>query len=100
MIELRDNPEGRRWEALLDGEVVGYSEYRRTSSRIIFTHTVVDPDFEGRGIASRLAQTAVDDAIEHGLRITPYCPFVRAYLERHREYAESVDMPTPRSSAG
>jgi predicted GNAT family acetyltransferase len=60
---------------------------------VAFTHTVVEPRFEGQGIGTRLARAALDDAVGHDLRITPYCPFIRAYLERHPEYAAWVDQP-------
>ena len=32
-MAIADNPEERRWEAMLDGSVVGYSEYRRAPGR-------------------------------------------------------------------
>ena len=92
-IELRNNRDRRRWEVLLGDEVVGFAEYRLAGSRIAFTHTVVDEELEGRGIGSRLARTVLDDAVERGLRIVPYCPFIRAYLARHPKYSDSVDMP-------
>lgn len=95
-VDISNNEQRRRWEARLGEAVVGYSEYRNATGRIVFTHTVVDPEFEGRGIGSRLARAALDDAIARNLRITPYCPFIRAYVRRHPEFAGSVDMPEPR----
>jgi predicted GNAT family acetyltransferase len=92
-VTIVNNGNLRRWEARGEGEVVGYSEYREGPGRVTFTHTVVDPRYEGQGIGSRLARTAIDDAIARGLRITPYCPFIRAFLERHSEYDASVDYP-------
>jgi predicted GNAT family acetyltransferase len=95
-LEIVDQPERRRWEATEGDQVVGYAEYRTTPGRVIFTHTVVEPEFEGRGIGSRIARHVLDDAVARGLRITPRCPFIRSYLERHSEYAASVDMPATR----
>jgi predicted GNAT family acetyltransferase len=78
-----------------DDEVVAYAEYRLRPGAIAFTHTVVDPAYEGKGIGSRLARTVLDDAVSRGLRIVPYCPFIAAFLERHSEYGEHVDTPHP-----
>jgi uncharacterized protein len=52
--------------------------------------TVVDPVFEGHGVASILIHDALKDARHRGLAVLPFCPFVNAYIEQHREYAELV----------
>jgi predicted GNAT family acetyltransferase len=95
-FDASDNPDARRWEVREGDRVIAYAEYRLAPGRVTFTHTVVEPDHEGRGIASRLARIVLDDAVRRGLRITPRCPFIRSYVERHGEYAPHVDMPQPR----
>ena len=77
--------------------MVAYAEYRTAPGRVTFTHTVVEPEHEGKGIGSRLARWVLDDAVARGLRISPRCPFIRSYIERHREDLPSVDMPESRS---
>jgi predicted GNAT family acetyltransferase len=93
VLEIANNVAERRWEARLDGELAGYAEYGASPSRVVFTHTVVEPQLEGRGIGSALAKTALDAALAAGQRIVPYCPFISAYLRRHHEYDASVDWP-------
>ncbi|MCB0376407.1 MAG: N-acetyltransferase [Sinomicrobium sp.] len=66
------------------------AEYRRVKNRIIFTHTEVPPELEGKGMASQLAKTALDFAREEGLEVMPLCPFIAAYIRRHQEYASLV----------
>ena len=90
-LTVRDNSEARRYEAVLDGEVVGVAQYRPGPGRLIFTHTEVDDAAEGRGIGSRLAAGALDDVRQRGLRATLHCPFISAYVRRHPEYADIVD---------
>ncbi len=92
-LRIVDDPDTKRFRAWLGDELAGYSEYEAEPGRIVFTHTVVRPKFEGRGIGSRLAKFAVDEVRGRGLRITPICPFVRAYLEGHRDYDAIVDYP-------
>lgn len=84
--EVRDNPDEGRYELLVDGELAGVAEYRDRENRRIFVHTVVDEAYAGRGLGSRLAKGALDDALARGLRIVPRCPFIRAWLERHPDY--------------
>jgi predicted GNAT family acetyltransferase len=93
VVDIANNEADSQWEARLDGELAGYSEYRRRPGRIVFTHTVVEPRFEGKGIGSALVRTEVDDAVANELRIRPICPFVRAWLKRHPEYHGWVDWP-------
>ena len=97
-LTIVDDHERRRYRARLGDREVGYSEYETEPGRIVFTHTVVEPEFEGRGIGSRLASYAVSDARDRGLRITPVCRFVRAYLRRHPEFHSIVDFPPQRQS--
>jgi predicted GNAT family acetyltransferase len=89
-VDIRDNEAAGRYEALLDGAVAGYVEYRDRGERRILVHTEVDPAFGGRGIGTRLAAASLDDARNHGRPVVPRCPFIRSYLERHPEYADVV----------
>ena len=92
-LAVADNPERHRFEASVDGQPAGYSTYDLGPDRVVFLHTKVKPEFEGRGVGSRLAKFAVEDVRGRGLRITPVCPFIRAYLKRHREFDSIVDYP-------
>lgn len=85
-----DNPEAGRFELFVDGEVVGFAEYRRTASSVSFTHTVVEPALAGRGLGSELARGALDAARAEGSTVLPYCSFIRAYIERHPTYLDLV----------
>lgn len=97
-LTWQDNRAKRRWEVRRRDELVAYAEYVAAPGRMIFTHTVVEPAYEGRGIGSRLARMVLDDAVERGLLITPRCPFIRAYIERHPSYAAHVDQPARAAS--
>jgi hypothetical protein len=84
-IRALDVPEHSRFEIRVDGELAGFTEYRRRPGLIAFTHTLIDPRFEGQGLAGRLVQTALSEARSAGLAVLPFCPFVREYIARHSE---------------
>jgi len=86
------NPAAHRYEAHLDGELAGFAEYELTDARVVFTHTVVEDRFEGKGVGSALARFALDDVRADGTRrVLPRCPFIRGWIGKHPEYADLVD---------
>ena len=85
-----DNRHQNRYEIRADGRLAGFTEYRRHPTVIEFIHTEIEPEYERRGLAGELIGSALDTARADGLEVLPFCPFVRAYIERHREYLELV----------
>src|SRR4051812_24995791 len=90
-IEVRDDPGRHRYEVFVDDELAGFTAYRSAPGRLVFVHTEVADRYEGHGVGSALVRAELDDARRRGLRVTPQCPFVAAYIRRHPEYLELVD---------
>lgn len=88
--QVIDNTGAGRFEVLVDGEVAGFAEYRRTASSVAFTHTVIEPAHEGRGLGSVLARGALDATRAAGASVLPFCPFIRGYIQRHPAYVDLV----------
>jgi predicted GNAT family acetyltransferase len=89
-VEVRDNPEERRYELLVHGELAGTILYRPRPGALALIHTEVDPSLEGHGLGGRLVGAALDDIRARGLHVVPICPFVRSYLDEHPEYQDLV----------
>ncbi|MGJ7440928.1 GNAT family N-acetyltransferase [Aquipuribacter sp. MA13-6] len=87
-VVVADAPERDRYEAHVAGELAGWSEYHVTPQMLVFTHTEVQPAFEGRGVGSALARYALDDVRCRGLRALAVCPFVLGWIRRHPAYAD------------
>lgn len=87
MSEVRDSAGDHRYELVEDGQTA-FAEYVRDGDTIIFTHTIVPPAIEGRGIGGRLVKTALADARARGLKVDARCSFVAAYIDRHPEYRD------------
>lgn len=91
-LRIVDDPAAQRYEARLGDRMVGHTAYRLVDrDRLILHHTEIDPAFEGQGIGSRLAAGALDDIRARGLRLTVKCPFIAAYLRRHRDYDDLLE---------
>lgn len=90
-VTLSHNESAKRYEAQLDGRLAGFAEYQLTDALIVFTHTEVDPEFEGRGVGDALARFALDDVAAQGTRkVLPLCPFIKAWIGKHRDYIPLV----------
>ncbi|WP_432924986.1 GNAT family N-acetyltransferase [Microbispora sp. CA-135349] len=89
-VRVADDPAASRFEITVDGALAGFAEYRLKGPEISFTHTVIDPAFEGRGLGSTLVRAALDAARDAGLSVLPFCPFVQRYIQRHQEYLDLV----------
>ncbi len=89
-LTVVDVPELSRYEARLGDALAGVSMYQAADRLIVFTHTEVEPEYEGQGVGGRLVQAALDDVRARGLHILALCPFVKTWIERHPEYADLV----------
>ncbi len=80
-----------RYEVYVDDRRGGIAGYRDEGDRRVLTHTEVDPEFGGRGLAGRLAKRAFDDARDEGVRVVPQCSYMAKYVEGHAEYAHLLE---------
>ncbi|WP_374969143.1 GNAT family N-acetyltransferase [Terrabacter sp. BE26] len=114
-VQVVDNPEKGRFELRDGDDVIGVAAYALVPGggadqreRVVFFHTEVRPEYEGQGLAARLASYALDRTVESGRAIVALCPYIKAYVTRHPEpYAAHLVAPTPagvkaaeRASAG
>lgn len=92
-LSITDDPQARRYEARIGDELAGTAAYIRTPEVVAFIHTEVGDAYEGRGIGSALARTALDDARSQGLRVLAICPFIAGWLTKHPEYDDLHFVP-------
>ena len=97
-VAVTNNPEKHRFEAVVEGHLA-IAEYNLIRGGIVFTHTEVPKELEGRGIGSALIRAGLAHARENKLLVTPICPFFAAYMKKH---AETHDLVAPgfRSALG
>lgn len=88
MTEIVQNNEAKhRYELEVEGHIAA-SYYQLSDNVITFIHTEVPKELEGKGIGSRLVKGALDQVRASGLKVVAQCPFVKAYIGKHPEYAD------------
>lgn len=94
-ITVSDAPERERFEAHdEDGTLAGVVTYQLTGAIVVYTHTKVEPAYEGRGVGDTLARAVMDDARARNRTVVPICPFLSGWLDKHREYDKLVARST------
>jgi predicted GNAT family acetyltransferase len=87
MTEVTDNKAQHRFELAVDG-YIARSEYSLKDGVIAFIHTEVPHELAGKGIGSKHITAALDQVRARGLKVIALCPFVRATIEKHPDYAD------------
>lgn len=94
---VQDNPGKQRYEAIEDGTLAGFIDYKIRDGRHWLVHTELTEDFQGSGIGSFLVRRTLDDLRKKGATVIPSCPFVAGWIRRHPDYQPMVDEQTFRA---
>jgi hypothetical protein len=87
MSDVVNNTAKHRYELAIDGHIA--ATYYEIDGRVLtFAHTEVPPELGGRGIGSTLIKGALDQVRSAGLQVVAQCPFVKAYIDKHPNYAD------------
>jgi len=92
-------PERNRFALDDDGKHIGAAHYRDFDGadgvERVFFHTTVNDEYGGQGLASVLVKYALENTIASGAKIVAVCPYVKAYVAKHKEYEPNLVAPTP-----
>ena len=89
-MHVTDNAGAGRYEITVDGALAGFVEYTDGEGTRALVHTEVDEAFGGQGVGGRLAKGALDDIRRQGMKVSPICPFIKGYIEKHADYQDLV----------
>jgi uncharacterized protein len=87
---VRNNTAEHRYELDVEGHLAA-TYYQIANGVITFVHTEVPDALAGRGVGSKLVKGALDQVRTDGLKVVAQCPFVKAYIEKHAEYADLLN---------
>ena len=86
---LKVNTELHQLELEINASIA-FIEYKLFHDTLFLIHTQVPPELKGTGAAGAIVQKALQYAKDNNYKIVPICPFVRSYLEKHKEWSDMV----------
>lgn len=87
--DIHHDREARRFETRVEGFhcLLDYTLADGVSVCVMtITHTSVDPEVRGRGIASELMRVAMDTARADQWKVIPACSYADVWVTGHRAY--------------
>ena len=88
-LVVENDEKAHQFRIRLGGQVA-LIEYSRSDDTIVFKHTEVPKELEGKGIAGKLAQAALEYARDQKLAVVPRCQYVASYIRKHPEFQPLV----------
>ncbi|WP_416190731.1 GNAT family N-acetyltransferase [Neisseria sp. CCUG12390] len=82
MAQIQHQPDAQRFVLLSDDEIVGELDYRTLGNTLDITHTRIDPQHRGKGLARLLVDAAIQEAGKNGLALTASCDYAEQILAR------------------
>ena len=92
MAGVTDNEAHKRFEYQQDG-ILAWSSYERDGKVVDIQHTLVPPEARGKGMASALIRGSLELIRARGEKVIPTCPFVHAYMHKHKETQDLLTEP-------
>lgn len=70
---------------MFDNQKIGELTFSLKENYMIISHTGVNVEYRGKGLAEKLVNEAVAYARDNNLKIRPYCSYVSALMMRKPE---------------
>lgn len=95
-LQVVHDADNTRFQLYLDGVLAGFAEYTEfesPSGAMIrdFHHTVIEPEFRGRGLSSPLLHAALTQTRSDGRHVRPTCSAVAGYIQKTPEFGDLLE---------
>ena len=87
-INITHHEGQKRFVITVDNEPAGFASYVDGTDYRNFNHTVIKPEFRGRGLSAPLIKYALDDARANGIRVHDSCWAVAAFIKKNPDYED------------
>ncbi|HWK19627.1 MAG TPA: GNAT family N-acetyltransferase [Microbacteriaceae bacterium] len=84
-----DNPDARRYELHIDGELIGTADYAVSGDTVAITRVFTRPTHRGQGLAYLTTEYAVDRIVADGRKVVPVCWVAERWFGDHPERADA-----------
>lgn len=92
MEPVRDNPGLSRFEMQAEG-ATSFISYTREGEVLSLNHEEVPEALSGKGLGTALAKGALELMRSRGEKVVPRCPFIAAYMLRHKDTQDLLADP-------
>jgi predicted GNAT family acetyltransferase len=89
MPEVRHNEAKHQFEAGSETNPA-HLHYRLRDGVMDIVHTDVPQEYQGQGLAGKLATTALEWARATGRKVIPSCSYVKTFITKHPEFSDLV----------
>ncbi|MDY3128027.1 MAG: GNAT family N-acetyltransferase [Corynebacterium sp.] len=87
--EIVHNEKRQRFSIAVDGQNAGFAAYSTPREGVRdFNHTVINPDFRGKGLSKVLIKAVLDDTRNSGMAAVASCSAVAEFIEKNPDYKE------------
>lgn len=98
-LDIVNDLEHGRWEAILNEDTVAELTYRLVGRRIVLVSTWVAHPYRQQRVATELISHVLDEIRGTGKTITIICPIVGEFIALNPKYADLIDGIHPGSGA-
>lgn len=92
-IKIENNHEEGMFLAIDDDDnLVGEIMYIERNGYYDVYHTAVEPQFEGKGIASKMVRKTLEYIREKNIKIFARCPYTANFISKHPEFNDILFM--------
>ena len=94
-LPIIKNEEKSRFELDVDGHIA-FIDYKETSSTVALIHTEAPSELAGSGAGAAIVEKTLQHIKDAGKTVSPYCPYVFAFIKKHPEWKELVSPRFPK----
>jgi uncharacterized protein len=88
---VQHNVNSKRFEMQVGNEPLAFLSYTRDGDRVSYDHTFIPDALRGRGLATTLIRTALDEARRQKWKIVPRCSSVARFMTQHPEFSDLLN---------
>ena len=90
MSKITVNEQAGRFDWDLNGQTAFLLFHPVDEHTWSYTYVFVPPELRGREYAARLTRHALEYARERGKKVTPVCPYIRAFVTKNKSEFDSM----------